>query len=257
MNIKTSVILPAKNEEQTIGKMCLGLLALYDKYLTEIIVVNDNSTDQTAKVVTNLSKTHPKIKLLNRTPPSGVGLSIKAGLKQVNRKSNYIFTLDADFIRNLTDLEDFFLKIKDYDGLIGSRYKEKHSLVNYPPLKKLFNRSFHLLARMLLGIKHKDLTNNFKLYRKDLYLSLPLLADDYSINAETGLYPVLMGKNIGEIPVLWFARSRNMGISKFHLLSVAPGYLQVLIQALLFRKNNKRINSLFEKTTKQKDKIFH
>lgn len=232
MIIKTSVILPARNEEQTIGKMCLSLLALYDKYINEIIVVNDNSTDKTAGVVSRLMKTHPKIKLLNRTPPSGVGLAIRTGLKNVNKKSNYIFTLDADFIRNITDIEEFFNQIDSFDGLIGSRYKEKNSLVNYPPLKKFFNRSFHLLVKVLLGIKHTDLTNNFKLYKKDLYLSLSLTANDYSINAQTGLYPILMGKKIGEIPVVWFARSRNMGYSKFNLIKVAPGYVKVLLEVM-------------------------
>ncbi len=239
MNIKTSVILPAKNEEKTIAKMCLVLLSLYEKYIQEIIVVDDNSTDKTASIVEKLGKTHPQIKLIKRKPPSGVGLAIRDGLKQVSNKSSHILTLDADFIQNVIDLEEFFLKINKYDGLIGSRYKEKNSLVNYPPLKKFFNRSFHLLVRLLLRIKHKDLTNNFKLYKKDLYLSLPLTANDYSINAETGLYPILMGKKIGEIPVIWFARRRNMGTSKFHLLSVAPGYFHILIQALVFQKDNK------------------
>lgn len=236
MNIKTSVILPARNEEKIIAKMCLVLLALYDKYILEIIVVDDNSTDKTAFIIEKLRKTHPQIKLIKRKPPGGVGLAIRDGLDIVNKKSTHIFTLDVDFIQNVVDLEEFFLKINQYDGLIGSRYKKKHSLVNYPLFKRFFNRSFHLLVRLLLGIKHKDLTNNFKLYKKDLYLSLPLSANDFSINAETGLYPILMGKKIGEIPVVWFARSRNMGISKFHLLSVAPGYFHVLIQALVFRK---------------------
>ncbi|MBI3955358.1 glycosyltransferase family 2 protein, partial [Candidatus Gottesmanbacteria bacterium] len=222
---KVSIIIPARNEEKIIDKMCLILLTLYDKYITEIIVVDDNSTDKTAFIIDKLKITHPKIKLIKRKPPNGVGLAIRDGLKQVSNKSSHIFTIDADFIQNVIDLEEFFLKVNQYDGLIGSRYLSKNSLVNYPLLKKVFNRSFHLLVRLLLGIKHKDLTNNFKIYRKELYLSLPLAANDYSINAETGLYPILMGKNIGEISVVWFARSRNMGTSKFNLLKVAPGYI--------------------------------
>lgn len=234
MTPKTSIIIPARNEEKIIAKMCLVLLTLYDKYIQEIIIVDDNSTDKTASIINKLKKNHPKVRLIKRKLPAGVGLAIRDGLKHVNSKSTHIFTLDADFIQNVIDLEEFFLKINQYDGLIGSRYLVKHSLVNYPLLKRFFNRSFHILVRLLLGIKHKDLTNNFKLYKKNLYLSLPLTASDYSINAQTGLYPVLMGKKIGEIPVVWFARSRNMGTSKFNLLKVAPGYVRVLINSFKF-----------------------
>jgi dolichol-phosphate mannosyltransferase len=236
MTSNTSVIIPAHNEEETIGKMVRMLHALYHQYIREIIIVNDASKDKTSQVIRNLSKKIKCVKLINRHSPSGVGLALRDGLRKVSGKSKYVLTLDADFIRNLSDLEDFFLKIKDYDGLIGSRYREKNSLVNYPGLKKFFNRSFHLIARFLYGIKHKDLTNNFKLYKKEVFNSLPLSSDDYAINAETGLYPVLMGYNIGEIPVIWFARSRNMGVSKFKLFSVAPGYIKVLLRAFNIKK---------------------
>lgn len=215
------------------------LYELYKDHLNEIIVVNDNSTDRTAQVIEQIIKKNKRVVLINRKPPAGCGLALREGLRKVSPKSKYVLTLDADFIRNLTDLEDFFQKIHTFDGLIGSRYKEEYSLVNYPFLKKFFNRSFHFLVRLIFGIKNTDLTNNFKLYKKEVFDSLPLSATDFAINAETGLYSILMGYNIGEIPVIWFARRRDMGTSKFKLFSVAPGYIQVLFKAYtLFKYNN-------------------
>lgn len=173
---------------------------------------------------------------MNRQPPSGVGLAIRDGLKSVSHRSNYILTLDADFIRNVTDLEEFFREIPKFDGLAGSRYMERHNLIYYPFFKKIFNRIFHFMVKVVFKINKTDLTNNFKLYKKEVFDALPLNANDFAINAEIGLYPVIEGYNIGEIPVIWFSRLRNMGQSKFKLLRVAPGYIRVLINAYTMTK---------------------
>lgn len=234
--MKITAIIPAHNEEAVIKKMTTMLLAIYPRYITHVLVVDDGSTDHTASILRRLSKQDKRIVPIYRTPPHGVGLAIREGLKHVPKSTDYILTMDADFIRNISDLDEFFTKIKHYDGLIGSRYKEKHSLIRYPAFKWFFNRCFHVLVRMLFGITTTDLTNNFKLYKKKVFDALPLSADDYAINAETGLYPLLLKYTIGEIPVIWFARERNMGVSKFKLLSVAPNYLKVIWQAYRFKR---------------------
>lgn len=235
----TSFVIPARNEEQVIGKMLRFILAVYDKYINQIIVVDDASTDKTAQIIEKISKLDKRVILIRKKSPHGVGLAIREGLNYVSPNCKYVFLLDADFIRNVPDLEDFFIKIKDYDGLIGSRYLEKNSLVHYPALKKIFNRLFHLCVRVFLGINRSDLTNNFKLYRREIFDSITLTARDYAVNAETGIYPILKGFKIGEIPVTWYARSRNMGISKFKLLQVAPGYLKILLNASMMSKTSR------------------
>ncbi len=252
--MNTVVILPARNEEQVIGKMVKMTLAVYPDYIKKIIVVNDGSTDETKKIVEAIARQDKRVKLINRRPPHGVGLAIREGLKHVSAEFDYVFTLDADFIRNISDLEEFFHKIPNYDGLIGSRYMEKNSLIRYPALKRVFNRLFHAIAKYLFNIRHTDLTNNFKLYKREVFQSIHLQADDYAINAETGLYPILLGYNIGELPVTWYARSRNMGHSKFHLLSVAPGYIKVLQRAVFQYPQNNTVVKVFRKLTRQKDK---
>ena len=229
--MRVSVILPARNETGVIRKMVTMMLALYSKYILEIIVVDDGSTDDTAKIVKSIAKHDHRVKLISRASPHGVGLAIRTGLKHVSKQATHIFSLDSDFIRNLPDLEDFFIRIKDYDGLIGSRYLRQHSLIRYPATKKFFNRCFHLLVRLLYGVSNADLTNNFKLYKKSVFDRLSLSADGYAVNAETGLYPILLGFHIGEIPVTWYARDDDMGFSKFNLLKVASGYIGILVNA--------------------------
>ena len=235
--MKVAVVIPARNEEEVIGKMLSLLIAVYDKIISQIVVVNDGSHDRTAGIVSQAARGDRRIKLINRRPPHGVGFALREGLTHVTPQADYILTIDADFIRNIPDLTDFFSHIGKYDGLIGSRYKDPYSLIRYPFFKKVANRAFHWLVRFFLGVKHSDLTNNFKLYRKQVFDNLALTAGDYAVNAETGLYPILMGYNIGELPVTWFARDRSMGRSKFKLLSVAPGYARILLRASVMSKH--------------------
>lgn len=236
--MKVAVVIPARNEEETISRMVRFLLALYGKYIVRVIVVDDGSTDKTAEIAAGLAAADRRVMLVRRRPPHGVGRALREGLRHIPSSCTHILTLDADFVRNMPELEEFFAKIGGYDGLVGSRYLERHSLIRYPFMKLVFNRAFHLLARLLFGIGNTDLTNNFKFYRKDVYLSLPLAAEGYAVNAETGLYAVLLGYRIGELPVVWFARSRSMGSSKFSLLKVAPGYVRVLASACRLRRKN-------------------
>lgn len=226
-----SLLIPARNERDVIGKMVRMTLAVYPDVIRHVIVVDDGSTDTTAAVVGKLASRDKRIILIKRLPPHGVGLAIREGLRHIPEDTTHILTMDADFIRNIPDLEEFFAAIGKYDGIIGSRYLAPHSLIRYPLLKKFFNRAFHLLVRMRYGVKLHDLTNNFKLYKKDIFARLPLTADGFAVNAQTGLYPVLLGYHITELPVTWFARERDMGYSKFKLLTVAPGYWKALLEA--------------------------
>lgn len=234
----TAIVIPARNEEAVIGKMIRLLLAVYSDYICQIIIVDDGSSDKTPKIVSQLSKLDKRVQLVKRSSPHGVGLALRDGIRHVKETAQYIFTLDADFIRNIVDLDDFFHEIKNYDGLVGSRYLEQNSLIQYPWLKKICNRSFHMIIYFLLGIKQKDLTNNFKLYKKEIFDTIHLTSHDYAINAETGIYPILLGFKIKELPVTWYARGKNMGDSKFNLFPLLPSYIKVIQNSIHLRKSS-------------------
>jgi dolichol-phosphate mannosyltransferase len=227
-----TALLPAHNEQDVIGKMSVMLLRVYGTWIKHIVIVDDGSTDNTAGIIKALAKKDKRIIPVFRPhAPHGVGLAIREGLTHIPNGTTHILSMDADFIRNIPDLFEFFKHIPKYDGLIGSRYLKRYSLIRYPFLKKIFNRCFHLLVRLFYGVHQTDLTNNFKLYKTSVFRALTLTEQTFAINAETGLYPILLGYKIGELPVTWFARGENMGSSKFHLLRVADGYIRVLLKA--------------------------
>lgn len=225
--MKISLILPAHNEENNLKVLVPKVLKKYRKFLNEIIIVNDNSTDRTKEVALRLIKKYGnKIKLINRQKPNGVGYAIKDGINNASKKSDWIMTMDADFLHNIDDIKKFISKTKEgYDGVIGSRFINNRSLINYPITKRLANRAYHALLRMSLNLKLKDVTNNFKLYKKEIFDDINLTAADFAVNAETGLLPLIKGYKIAEVPVIW--KEREHGKSKFAVFKLAPSYLRV------------------------------
>jgi len=236
-----SVILPAHNEENNISKMIRGLLKLYDEYINEIIIVNDCSTDRTQYVVKDLiNNFSKKIKLINRKLPAGVGRALKEGFKNIDNRSSFVLMMDSDFLPNLFEIEEFINKIgQGYDGVLGSRYMEKNRLLGYPLIKKILNRAFHYLANIFLNTNCCDFTNNYKLYKKEIVDSIKWESDNFAINAETGLYPILCGYNIAECSVIWIQRSASMGMPNFKAIAVGPDYIKVLLKAIKVRFSDK------------------
>jgi len=232
--IKMSIVIPAHNEEHNLPKLIPALVKELDRCIYEIIVVNDASSDRTRQVGEQLMKKYRKLRLVNRVPPCGVGRALRDGYKAVSRKSEWILSMDSDFLENIKEIKRLIDKAEEgYDGVIGSRYIDKGRLVNYPPIKRISNRLYHFLVRIVLGIRQKDLTNNFKLYRREIFERIPLSANDFAINAETGIYPVLYGYRIAEAPVSWVQRYFDK--SDFKVFRLAPSYLRVAFKAFYMR----------------------
>lgn len=222
-----SVVVPCHNESMNIPRLVHALTATYDRYIHEIILVNDNSTDETAAVVRRLEEKDPRVRLVDRSPPPGVGRALRDGYAATTGK--YILSMDCDFEMLVPELQDLFDVIAaGHEGAIGSRFSHESILLNYPASKLLGNRTFHLIVRLLLKRKVRDISNNLKLYRADILREMNITQDGFAANAETGLRPLLEGRDIKEVPIAWINRSADMGVSTFRVARVAPGYVMAL-----------------------------
>jgi SAM-dependent methyltransferase len=240
----TSVVVPCRNEEMNIPPLVEALVGAYDAYLHEIIIVNDNSTDRTAEVVRSLAEAEPRVKLINRTPPGGVGRALREGYAATSGR--YILTMDCDFVQIVPELRDLFDAVAaGRDGAIGSRFSLESVLINYPFFKILCNRGFHALINLLLPARVRDISNNLKLYRAEILKGLEINEDHFAANMETGLKPVLSGYDIKEVPISWINRTVEMGDSSFKLLHVGPGYLSALLRTMVevFRGKRSFVNA--------------
>jgi len=170
-----------------------------------------------------------RVKLLDRRPPSGVGRALRDGYEAATGR--YILSMDCDFVHIVPEFRDLFDVIATgHDGAIGSRFSHESVLINYPILKVVFNRGFHLLLNLLLWKRVRDISNNLKLLRADILKNITIEEDHFAANVETGLKPILAGYDIKEVPISWINRTIDMGQSSFRIMRVAPPYVFALLK---------------------------
>jgi len=216
-----SVILIAHNEEANIALMVRGLIESYTDRILEMIIVDDASTDKTPGIVKDLICRYPKVKLISKSPPCGVGYALKRGLREVNAGADYVLTMDSDFLGSIPEVKLLLEEAQNgKEAIIGSRFLKDSKLIGYPKSKWIANRFYHFIVRLFLGISQRDVTNNFKLYKYNIFKKIPLRSNGFAINAETGILPVLYGFKVTEVAVTWSGRAEGMGKSKFCLFKV-------------------------------------
>lgn len=192
-NFKFSIIIPAYNEEGTI-KGVLEELKNYlkeKKYQTEIIIVNDGSTDQTNRI----SKGIKNIKLINHPYNKGYGASIKTGAK--NARYSWLLFYDSDGQHNPQYIEKLIKYISDYDMVVGARTGYRGPLSRQPG-KKLLN----WMANYLVQQKIPDLNSGFRLIKKNLFLKfLHILPNGFSLTTTITLAFFKEALNVKYIPI--------------------------------------------------------
>jgi glycosyltransferase involved in cell wall biosynthesis len=237
-----SFVIPCHNEETNVRSLVETLVAFYDSYIHEIIIVNDNSIDRTADVTREIALRDSRVKLVDRKPPNGVGRALKDGYAAA--KGRYILTMDADFVQIVTEFRDLFDAVAEgYDGAVGSRFTQESIMVNYPFFKILCNRSFHLLANLLLPYRFHDISNNLKLYRTEILKEMTITEPHFAANAEIGLKAIVAGYRIREVPISWINRTIEMGSSSFRIAKVAPNYfgaLMTIVRSIGFARRTVR-----------------
>src|SRR5438128_2512657 len=103
------------------------LIQMYGPYIHEIIIVNDNSTDQTSEVTREVAAKEPRVKLVARQLPNGVGLALRDGYAAATGR--YILSMDCDFALIVPEFRDLFDVIAaGHDGAIGSRFSHNSVL---------------------------------------------------------------------------------------------------------------------------------
>ncbi len=224
----TSIVVPCHNEEMNIPRLVDTLIQFYHDYIHEIIIVNDNSKDRTSEVTREVAKREPRVKLIDRKPPNGVGRALRDGYAAAT--GPYILTMDCDFVQIVPEFRDLFDAVaRGHDGAIGSRFSNESMLLNYPFMKILCNRTFHILVNLLLKERVRDISNNLKLCRAEILKNINIEQNHFAANVETGLKPLLAGYDIQEVPISWINRTVDMGNSSFRILKVAPDYFVALV----------------------------
>ncbi|PIP04380.1 glycosyl transferase [candidate division WWE3 bacterium CG23_combo_of_CG06-09_8_20_14_all_40_14] len=212
-----SIIMPAYNEEKNIVKSLSSIYAYlkdYD-YSYEILVVDDGSFDNTAKIVQEFCKNHKGFKLV-RNPHKGKGPTIWTGV--MTAKGEYIYLADADMAAQISEIKRLFVWLVDesYDIAIASREGLGSSRINEPYYRHLMGRVFNLWVRLIAVSGIEDTQCGFKLFRKnsakEIFKRLKIYGDSAKEIKEAylGAFDVevlylakKLGFKVKEVPVTW------------------------------------------------------
>ncbi|MBI2602470.1 MAG: glycosyltransferase family 2 protein [Deltaproteobacteria bacterium] len=232
--MKLSVVIPAHNEEGCIESTVTSLVAALkdEKIEHEVIVVNDNSSDSTGKILSDLGKKVDTLRSVVNVPPHGFGFAVRKGLGHVTGDAVAIYMADAsdrpvDLIHYVRTMEEH-----NCDCVFGSRFLPASRVMDYPWLKLIINRMANLFIQIVFGLKFNDITNAFKLYRTEVIRGLaPLLSHHFNLTVELPLKSIVRGYSYRVIPIHW--TNRKTGESKLKIKEMGSRYLFIVLYCLL------------------------
>ena len=232
--MKLIVVLPAYNEEGSIEET---LRTLYAKLIEEsvdheIVVVNDNSKDNTLGLLTHLQTDIPTLVIHTNHGPNGFGYAIRYGLERFS--GDCVAVMMSDLSDDPADLVAFYRKMvaENLDCVFGSRFIKGGATYDYPKHKYFINRLANTLIRFLIGVKYNDSTNAFKMYRKHTIEGLkPFLSAHFNLTIELPLKAITRGYSWAVLPNSW--RNRKAGESNLKIKEMGSRYLFILLYVLI------------------------
>lgn len=202
------VIIPTYNEAVNIERIIKRILSI--SQLLETLIIDDNSPDGTGDIVETLSRDDNRIHLIRREKKLGLGTAYVMGFDYALKNGySFAFEMDADFSHNPDDLPRFIELLDKYDLVIGSRYVEGVSVVNWPMKRLLLSYLACIFARVVTGIPVKDLTSGFKCYSRKALKSVDwetFNVDGYGFQIQSVFSVFKARLRVKEIPIIFVER---------------------------------------------------
>jgi glycosyltransferase involved in cell wall biosynthesis len=206
--MRVSFLIPAHNEEETIGEVLMRIDAL--DLESELIVVDDGSTDQTAAVVEQWASNHDNVILLHQEN-SGKGAAIRAAIPHCTGEIMVIQDADMEY-----DPADVPMLIEPIvrgaaDAVFGSRLSGGRTQRAYLFWHRVGNRFLSLVTGLLFNTTLTDMETGYKAFRADVLRSLKLTRNDFSIEPELTGEICRRHLRVYEMPIAYYGRSYSEG----------------------------------------------
>jgi len=212
--VKAIVIIPTYNEKGNIAKLAGEILAQHPDI--HILFVDDNSPDGTGLLADELAAANNRISVIHRPGKLGLGSAYCEGFrKAMELGADYLIEMDADFSHDPSILPLFLETIKVSDLVIGSRYLNGVSVVNWPLRRLMLSYFASIYTRFITGLDIMDCTSGFKCFRRSTIEAINLDAitsDGYSFQIEMNYRCKEKGFRIVEVPIIFI--DRHAGSSK-------------------------------------------
>jgi dolichol-phosphate mannosyltransferase len=214
------LILPTYNEAENVQ----AIVAAAAKALADaapdgfrVLVVDDGSPDGTGQLADQLAAEHDWMEVLHRTEKNGIGPAYLAGFRHaLEHGAGYVMEMDSDFSHSPADLARLLQAV--YDGAdlaLGSRYVPGGGVTEWGLLRRFISEGGSTYARLVLGLRVRDLTGGFKCFRREVLEAIQfdgVRSQGYAFQVELTYRAVQAGFRVVEVPIVF--RDRQQGTSK-------------------------------------------
>ncbi len=206
---KTLIIIPTYNEKDNIEKIINEIFNLNKD--VQILFVDDNSPDGTSDIIKSFNSLN--INLITRKAKLGLGSAYIEGFNwAINNNFDYVVQMDADLSHNPKDVSKLTQKTGEFDLIIGSRYINGISIVNWPLSRLILSYLANLYARLIIGIPILDVTGGFKCISTRLLKQINLnniKSEGYSFQIEVNFLAWIHNFKIKEVPIVFTDRTKG------------------------------------------------
>ena len=206
-----SVIIPLYNEEKRVSD---GVKTVYsclkDKpYASEIILVDDGSSDRTKDIIRGIAEQYPGVQIAKNEKNMGKGAAVKNGA--LFAKGDVILFTDIDLSVPISHIDAFIERIgQGYDVAIGSRrIKGSKIVVHQPFLREFMGRAYTFISNVVLGTHFSDHTCGMKAFKKEAARDLftRQILERWAFDSEILYLSKKLGYKVAEVPVSWQDRA--------------------------------------------------
>lgn len=228
----TSVILPVYNEGENIREQVEQI----EKFVLvrhEVLIVYDFEKDTTVKPAKLLHRKFPNVKLVRNKLGRGIINAVRTGF---NKSSFEVcVVMPADLADDPRTINKMYSKIKaGFDVVCATRYSKGGDKIGGGLVKTALSKIAGLSAGILLKIPTTDLTNGFKMYKRQIFETVEIESTGgWEFSMELLIKANLLGAKIGEVPTVW--KERTKGTSKFKMMKWLPKYIRWYLWGFLQR----------------------
>jgi dolichol-phosphate mannosyltransferase len=217
MTMDVLIILPTYNERDNLPGLLRAILAHEG---IRVMVVDDGSPDGTGALADAAAVEFPgRVEVVHRTGARGLGRSYVDGLQRALRgTADVICQMDADWSHDPQYLPALIAATTDHDLVIGSRYLNGVSVVNWPLRRIILSAFANRYIRAVTNLAPRDCTSGYRCWRREALQRVPLdgvVSDGYAFLVELLFEAARRGARIGEVPIIFV--ERRQGVSKMSL----------------------------------------
>ena len=222
-------IIPTINEVDNVDGIIDLVLPLMERLCisSEILFVDDQSTDGTVELIKKRAQADGRIHLLSLPERKGLGYALWQGMLHSNHK--FILFLDCDMSVSEQDLSLLIQARAPRKMIIGSRYLASSSIINAPIVKVLLSKFLNLIVGLISGVRVRDMWHSLRVFENNKHF-VPQAYSHPAFFWDLSFYIHRAGVKIEEIPVTFV--ERRLGITKNRLIgmvrSVRLGFMIIL-----------------------------